>query len=636
MTSPRPRIAVALLALAVAGAAWGQAAPHPVAPSGLSSLPAGDGVLRGVIVDAESPGATGDLTVALYALQPDGTPGVGSTRTAADGSFEFTGVSSDPAIVYLVGVRYELVPYGERTAFVPGQPVVDLMLPVKRPTTDASGVEVLESSLRIESRGTRLTVEETHRLTSAGARPVYVPEGGRSGTPAPFRTSLPAGALDFQAGVFNATEGFEQDGDALRYWGPIYEGEQELRYAYQLAIPNGASVVGLTRRFPQGTGRVRVLTPEPGPRVESSDLVAGTPVDVDGRKLAVHESGAREPGSTVRLAVHVPETSSDPSQLSLGLAELAIELDDTVLEVTHSQRIEVAEGAHLAGRPGSPLLRFDLPVQAELVGLSTDAQQLGVSAVDGPVDRAIEVYGPLGPGSHDVAFRYRLPASGGSARLDLQFPLTVPSLLLRAADTGLLIESDRLHRLRPQAIGTRTWMLREAFHVEPDEVVSVRFEALDQSGPSQLAGVFFVVVASAFVLLFVVGPLRQSRRVARAESEDRAGLAHERDLVYATIRDLDHDFETGKLAEDDYQRIRSELRARAVELMRQEKQAARAVAPVARAAAAAAPGAHALPTGRFCPACGGAVDADWRFCSHCGGTLAPAPASGATGSEPAG
>lgn len=261
-----------------------------------------------------------------------------------------------------------------------------------------------------------------------------------------------------------------------------------------------------------------------------------------------------------------------------------------------------------------------------------------------PADGGIEVYGPLGPGTHDLAFRYRLPAVGGSATLDLQFPMNVPTLLLRTADTGLRIENERLHRLRPEQMGTRMWMLREAFHVEPDEVLHVRFEALPQSGPSMLGGLFFVFVASAFVLMFVVSPLRRSpEKEEEAPEEDRSGLAHERDLLYVTIRDLEHDYETGKVSAEDYEQSRAQLREQAVALMREETltapapavAATRAATAVSAPEAASAPAAG-TPTGGFCPSCSGVVDPAWRFCSHCGGTLEPASTGEASSSESTG
>ena len=607
--------AVCACVIGIAGAAWAQGSPHPTVPTeGPSSIPPGDGTIRGVVTDADHPGATGGLTVALYALQPDGTPGIGSTETAPDGSFAFAGVLNDAAIVYLVGVRYHLVPHGERTAFAAGQREIEIEIAVKRPTTDTSSITTIETTLQIESHGTRLVVLETHKLESAGAQPVYVAKGERADRTPPFRANLPRGALNFQAGAFNSTEGFEHNGSELSYWGPLYNGEQELRYSYELPVEPNASVVAFEKRFPRGTGRIRVLAPERGPRVESPDLVAGNSVEIEGTQFVLLQSRARDPGAAIRLTVHVPETTSDLSALRLGRAEFSIELDDTFLEVTQTQKLSVAPGAHLGSTRAEPLLRFEVPLEADLVGVSAGAEQLGIRAIDSPSasppEKGISLLGPIGPGEHEFTFRYRIPAENGAASLDLRFPMTVPTLLIRTADTGLLIESERLHRLRPQVIGTRTWMMREAFHVEADERLSIRFEALDQKGPWQFGGLAFLAGASAFVLFFVVSPLRKTRSEIRFTEDDRSGPAHERDLVYAMIRDLEHDFETGKVAEEDYQRSRTELRARAIELMREEKQNGPQLSSIE-------PLPASIPSDRICASCGAPTEPGRRLCTDC-------------------
>lgn len=628
MTRHLVRAGVASLALAAllgpAGAPSAQPNPHPITPdAGPASLPSGPGTIRGVVLDEDAPGQTAGLTVALYALQADGTPGLGSAETRANGHFVFEGVADDPSIVYLVGVRYAGIPWGERTAFVSGQQEIDLVLRVRQPTADASRLRVRDTSLRFEVLGTQIAVEEVHELENPGEAPIWVPEDARSG-PAPFAAVLPAGATRFQTGLFNDTASFERQGDRVMYWGPLYSGRQEVRFGYQLPVEPGADRVRIATRFPRGSTGVRIRTPAHGPRIESPALRPGEPGDEDGEDR-VWIAGPQPPGGGFELSLAVPETENRPEAITLQRAELAVELDDTVLEVTESVQLQVAPGASLAGRAGDPLLRFELPPRAELTGLSADADPLGITAVE----QGIDVIGPLPPGPHEFAFRYRLPAGPEGATLDLRFPRTLSSLLLRTADTGLVIESERLHRLRPQAMGTRTWMLREAFHVEPHEIVSVRFLPIEAPGSSPAAGLFFVVAAAGLVLLFVVAPLRRTRRVRGREQDDLYGAAHERELVYATIRDLEHDFETGKVSQEDFERSREELWSQAVELMRQERAGTLATGEDPGAgepeAASPRPGpTRTAVTGSFCPGCGKPVEPGWRFCSHCGGTLAPA------------
>jgi hypothetical protein len=391
--------------------------------------------------------------------------------------------------------------------------------------------------------------------------------------------------------------------------------------------------------FPLGSESVRVLTAEGGPRVESrsGELRDAEPIEIEGTRLAVLAGGARAPGASLLLDVHVPETVHSLENVSLGRSELSVELDDTVLEVTQTVRLSVASGAHVAGSAKDPLLRFELPLRATLVGLAATADRLGALASGSGID----VIGPLSPGDHDLAFRYRLPADDGAATLDLRFPLSVPTLVLRAADTGLVIGSDRLHRLRPQNMGTRTWLMREAFDVKPEEQLAIHFEALRPAGRSRVARTVFALAASAFILLGVVGPLRGTRARQEIAEDDFSRPAHERELVYATIRDLEHDFETGKVSGEDYERTRAELRARAIDLLRDEYAAApttgaRAAGPLAPGGELATPREHPVASGgpevvattAFCAACGGSIQAAWRFCSHCGGALEPAEKTG--------
>ena len=46
-----------------------------------------------------------DRNLALYALEPNGMPGLANAVTDADGRHAFTGISNAPGIVYLVGAR---------------------------------------------------------------------------------------------------------------------------------------------------------------------------------------------------------------------------------------------------------------------------------------------------------------------------------------------------------------------------------------------------------------------------------------------------------------------------------------------------------------------------------------------------
>ncbi|MFL5825002.1 MAG: hypothetical protein ACJ76V_00615 [Thermoleophilaceae bacterium] len=79
-----------------------------------------------------------------------------------------------------------------------------------------------------------------------------------------------------------------------------------------------------------------------------------------------------------------------------------------------------------------------------------------------------------------------------------------------------------------------------------------------------------VVIVLAIVVAFVVaGPLRRGAESDRREDEQRAGLEAAKEAKYREIRDAELDFQMGKLSEADHRAVDRELRAQAIEILRQ-------------------------------------------------------------------
>jgi len=251
-----------------------------------------------------------------------------------------------------------------------------------------------------------------------------------------------------------------------------------------------------------------------------------------------------------------------------------------------------------------------------------------------------DLVGPIGPGPVRLGYSYRMPAGPRGAELDLEFPRPVGTLNVLIADTGLALDSRRLHRRRPFRSGTRNYLHREAYDVAADERVDLSLTPLRGGGLPRNASIGLTLAAAVAAALFLTAPLRSSGRARTRSLPELTPIQVEREALYAHIADLDHDFETGKLAQADHQQMREALRARAIELLRAERAAAdggaarkkdsaprtaesAAVANAATPEAERAGDAVAAPLGRFCPACGSRIDPAWRFCSSCGGSLIP-------------
>jgi len=159
---------------------------------------------------------------------------------------------------------------------------------------------------------------------------------------------------------------------------------------------------------------------------------------------------------------------------------------------------------------------------------------------------------------------------------------------------------------------------------------------------------------AVIVAVYIAQPLIIKTRVKAAAPESpRDKLLAERDALYTTIRDLDLDFQTGKLVEADYRVTREKYTARGVEILKEldalpdlgqlpvrdrkskvgdEIEAAVRVRRQAQARPApaaseddieAAIRARRQPRtgGRVCPTCGTSFDPADRFCAKCGTAL---------------
>ncbi len=599
------------LALGVALGTLLAAAPGRAQQAEVSDVPVGPAVLRGRVIHADRPEAAADLPVVLYALPRGGQPGLRRATTDAEGRFRFEKISNDPTTAYLVGTQVAGLPFGGRVVFAPGELERSLELRVGDPTSDASAVRVGEARVRIDWLGGRLRVTETYQLENTGERVVFAAEGERAGRRPALRAALPDGATRFASALLSSGAGLVRDGSEVLYWGPVHPGSQEVRFTYE--VPAAQPRLELRKSFPSGAQPLRVLVHASVPQASSPQLEPGDPASLDTGEYRSLEVRALEPGASVALALELPEAATDLGTLAVPEVRIWLELDDVALQVDEEHRIRVTGDLPLVAASGEPLLRIDLPPGAKGLRLAKDALGLGVASAEG----GLAVHGPLPPGDSTVAFRYRLPVQAVPARFERTFAHASPLLSIFVADTGVAIETDRLHRRRPIRTTDRFYLHLEAFEVGDGERVALALSPLGRrarTGPAaRLASMALLGVAAAW---FLMAPLRRSGARAPAEVEEETDRS-EREAIYASIRDLDDDFETGKLEEADYQRLRDELRRRAVALLQQER------ARTATRPAPAAEPAAALP----CPRCESPSRPSDRFCAQCGQALGGAPSA---------
>jgi hypothetical protein len=81
--------------------------------------------------------------------------------------------------------------------------------------------------------------------------------------------------------------------------------------------------------------------------------------------------------------------------------------------------------------------------------------------------------------------------------------------------------------------------------------------------------VLAAIVLAGLVALVVIAPLRTGAVRERGEEDDRAALEAAKEAKYREIRDSELDYRMGKLSEEDWRAGDRELRAQAIEILRQ-------------------------------------------------------------------
>jgi len=152
----------------------------------------------------------------------------------------------------------------------------------------------------------------------------------------------------------------------------------------------------------------------------------------------------------------------------------------------------------------------------------------------------------------------------------------------------------------------KIWQQYWGFDLPAGTKVPLRVTLLgDRTTPPQWVVALSLSVPFALFALFVLLPIAQARsgRVV----VDGGDAAPEQTALLASLADLEHDFEMGKISTEDRERLRSELRDAAL---------ARVSSPAAAAAAA-----KPAPETRKSCECGRQITPGDRFCGQCGRAL---------------
>ncbi|MEK9163252.1 MAG: zinc ribbon domain-containing protein [Chloroflexota bacterium] len=143
-----------------------------------------------------------------------------------------------------------------------------------------------------------------------------------------------------------------------------------------------------------------------------------------------------------------------------------------------------------------------------------------------------------------------------------------------------------------------------------------------------------ILLGLALVILvvpFVIDPFIKNNRRKRASQKNTSGQLSKHETLMA-LRDLDFDFQTGKITPEDYAPLRQQLLIAAAQAEQVVETPKAAVKPEVESKTCPECNAAIQMDDKFCPKCGTALNltcpqcqkkiaAGDKFCAHCGAAL---------------
>ncbi len=304
--------------------------------------------------------------------------------------------------------------------------------------------------------------------------------------------------------------------------------------------------------------------------------------------------------ATRALEIKVHEPTDDPGAVQLDRIRVFVEREplgyrfDQIVELRNSgERVVVLPQA------APPALRIALaPGHGEL-DTPTGLMPSGFAETED----ALELRGPLFPGARELTFSYDLPETEGELRTELWFPDGVPEFELLVLDERLAIAAGALHpgRARRDANGS-VYQRYLGFDLPAGTRLPLVVRPLPELPERASPGAALAAALLAGGLLFFVGRPLGARAVG-AQGGDSDQEDAEKEALFAALRDLEHDFETGKLSSEDRDGLRDALRRDMLAGMAR----ARRGKPVLQE--------------RRCPSCERLSSPGDNFCGGCGSAL---------------
>jgi len=282
----------------------------------LSASAADDGVINGKLVNKTAGGSSVSKTKVTLTGAKDGTPIPDATTGTNDkGEFEFKGVSTDKAVVYIITADYQSVGYeSESFSFPEGAKVKDAEVVVYEPTADSKDIRINLSHVIVLPGSGSVQTQEFYAVGNSGDRSYagsrIVQSLNQKET---FRTSIPDGANSFEylTGLMACCVAQEQGSfiDTMA----IIPGVKEIAFGYQ--FPYKSKDYTFTKTFEYPVDAFNFVIENKGMQVSGGGLVSQGPVSIDGKNFLVFSR--KNIGANETLKINISGLPAAPMTASL-------------------------------------------------------------------------------------------------------------------------------------------------------------------------------------------------------------------------------------------------------------------------------------------------------------------------------
>ena len=297
-----------------------------------------------------------------------------------------------------------------------------------------------------------------------------------------------------------------------------------------------------------------------GAEYSTDKMVFAPGEDVKTLDLPVYEPTMDDPGITVSEEHTIFEISED-----------GLNVGDIVIFNNPGDRIFVGSADLGDGRKES--LKFDLPAEALNVTFMHGIDPESVVTTETGFSDTESVM----PGEKRVIFAYSMPKSStDSVTIEKKIIYPTDSLLLLIPETkdGVEVSGGGLtadpEPINMENVNYTKWQAKD---LKPGDRITVKFKA--PGGIAAYLTDYVKWAALGLVLLLVgIGILYSSmgkggaEKRRDAEARERKDLLDKRSRLIQDIASLDDEFETGKISEDRYHKLRESMKEELVEATR--------------------------------------------------------------------